>query len=172
MIDAFLALGAASPLTLALAGGVLALAESALGVGFVLPGEVGIAGLGGIADTGWARVLLLGAVVLGALAGDHLGYLLGRHVGPRMSGWRVVRRLGPDRWTAAMARIERRGGTAVFVSRLVPVARTIMPAAAGAAGLSYPRFVVASAAGALMWAALWVGTGTFGGELLGGLVHA
>lgn len=166
MIDATLAFGSASILRLSLVAGLLAFAESAIGVGFFLPGEAGIVGLTGIADTGWSRAALFGSVVLGAVAGDHIGYGVGRRVGPRMAGWRIVTRLGGDRWSTAMRQLDHHGATAVFTSRLIPVVRTITPAAAGAAGLTYRRFALASLGGSAVWAGLWVSVGSVGGELV------
>lgn len=130
MIEAALAFGAGSVIRLGLMAGLLAFAESAVGLGFFLPGEAGIVGLTSLADSGGSRLALFGSVVVGAVAGDH------------------------------------HGAAAVFTSRLVPVVRTIMPAAAGAAGLGYRRFATASVAGSSVWSALWVGLGSVGGELL------
>lgn len=166
MIEAALGFGAGSVIRLGLMAGLLAFAESAVGLGFFLPGEAGIVGLTSLADSGGSRLALFGSVVVGAVAGDHLGYALGRHAGPRMATSRVVARLGRRRWAAATTQLDHHGAAAVFTSRLVPVVRTVMPAAAGAAGLGYRRFATASVAGSSVWSALWVGLGSVGGELL------
>lgn len=138
---------------------LVAFAESAVGVGVFFPGEVALTALASTLE-GPERVVAVIVIALGATVGDHTGYLVGRQLGGRLSGSRLVRRLGPDRWAAATLLIERHGGLAVFVSRLVPVARTVMPPVAGVAGLPYVRFATASVAGSILWATLWVSTGS------------
>ena len=142
-----------------LLGFVLALAESGLGLGAVLPGEVAISSLATNVD-GVVPLLFLGiAVALGASAGDHLGYVIGRVSGPRLRGSRLIARLGLDRWDRASELMQAHGFWAILVSRLLPFVRTVMPAVAGAAHLRYPRFALASVLGAAVWSTVWVGAG-------------
>jgi membrane-associated protein len=51
------------------------------------------------------------------------------------------------------------------MTRLVPVVRTLTPAAAGASGLGYRRFVLASLSGSALWSTVYVG----GGSVVAGL---
>ena len=142
-----------------LLGFVLALAESGLGLGAILPGEVAISSLATNVD-GVLPLLFLGiAVALGASAGDHLGYVIGRASGPRMRGSRLIARLGRDRWDKASELMQAHGFWAILVSRLLPFVRTVMPAVAGAAHLRYLRFALASLLGAAAWSSVWVGAG-------------
>lgn len=155
-----------------LLAGLAAFAESALGVGLVLPGETAIVALASMTSTHDILPMIL-AVALGATCGDHAGFLTGRRFGPRLEHSRVIRWTGVDRWHRATDMLNRRGGLALLISRMLPVVRTVMPAAAGAAGLGYRRFVGASIAGSLLWASLWVTAGsTLGalGELLSATV--
>ena len=142
-----------------LLGFVFALAESGLGLGAVLPGEVAISSLATNVD-GLLPLLLLGiAVALGASAGDHLGYVIGRLGGSRLRSSRLIARLGRDRWDKASELMQAHGFWAILVSRLLPFVRTVMPAVAGAAHLRYPRFALASLSGAAVWSSVWVGAG-------------
>ncbi|MEV7396365.1 DedA family protein [Aeromicrobium sp. NPDC092404] len=142
-----------------LLGFMFAFAESGLGLGAVLPGEVAISSLAANAD-GTLSLLALGtAVASGASAGDHLGYAIGRSGGSRLRGSRLVARLGRDRWDRATELMQAHGFWAILVSRLLPFVRTVMPAVAGAAHLRYPRFLLASVLGAVAWSAVWVGAG-------------
>lgn len=140
-------------------GFAFALAESGLGLGAIIPGEVAVSGLATNADGTLGLLTLWIAVALGATSGDHLGLLIGRLGGTRMRGSAIVRRVGVDRWDRAADLIQRHGFWAVLTSRLLPFVRTVMPAVAGAAGLRYRTFVVASVLGALAWSAVWVGAG-------------
>ncbi|ROO84084.1 membrane protein DedA with SNARE-associated domain [Actinocorallia herbida] len=143
--------------------GLMAFAESGLGVGTVVPGETGVLLLGASATGAGRFAGMLLVVALGVTAGDHVGYLLGRRYGPRMRDLAVVRRLGVRHWDRAVAILRRYGAAAVFTTRLVPVVRTVTPAAAGAARVRYRHFLPASFAGALLWAAFYVGVGAFAG---------
>ncbi|WP_235854815.1 DedA family protein [Nonomuraea aridisoli] len=159
---------------LGLVAGAMAFAESGLGVGSVVPGETGVLLLGVAATTPARFAAMLLIVALGVTAGDHVGYLLGHRYAGRMRDTRVVRRLGVRHWDRATAALHRHGATAVFATRLVPIVRTLTPAAAGAAHVPYSRFLPASLAGSLLWSAVYVGLGAFAGasashleELLG-----
>ncbi|MEV0588058.1 DedA family protein [Nonomuraea sp. NPDC050310] len=143
--------------------GLMAFAESGLGLGSVFPGETGVLLLGAAAVTPARFVVLLLLVALGVTAGDHVGYLLGRRYGERMRDLAVVRRLGVRHWDRATGALRRYGAAAVFLTRLIPVVRTLTPAAAGAAQLRYRSFLPASLAGSLSWSALYVTLGAFAG---------
>ena len=73
--------------------GLLVFAEDAVFVGFVVPGETA-AILGGVAASrGNASVVLVCViVVVAAILGDNIGYLLGRRYGARLLQTRVLRR--------------------------------------------------------------------------------
>lgn len=146
-------------LTLALGLG-LAFAESGLGLGMLLPGETAIVLLAATMRSGPEMVMLGAAVMVGATLGDHVGYLLGRRYGESLRETAVVRRLGVSHYDRAAGLLHRRGGLAVFLTRLVPIIRTLTPAAAGASGLEYRRFAPASIAGSATWAAAYVGGGS------------
>jgi membrane-associated protein len=152
-------------LTLALGFG-LAFAESGLGVGLVLPGETAVVVLAATMGSPAEMVLLGGAVMVGASLGDHVGYLLGRRYGDTLRETKAIRRLGVHHYDRATDLLRRRGGLAVLLTRLVPVVRTLTPAAAGASGLAYRRFAPASLAGSATWSAAYVG----GGSAVAGLM--
>jgi len=143
----------------------LAFAESGLGLGMVLPGETGVVLLSATMGSVGQMVALGVVVAIGASLGDHVGYLLGRRYGEALGETRAVRRLGRRHYDRATDLLRRRGGTAVFMTRLVPVVRTLTPAAAGASGLAYRRFAVASMAGSALWSTAYVG----GGSVVAGL---
>ncbi|MDX6233391.1 MAG: rane-associated protein [Nocardioidaceae bacterium] len=151
-------------LTLALGFG-LAFAESGLGLGIVLPGETAVVVLAATMGSPAEMVMLGVAVMLGASLGDHVGYFLGRRYGDTLRETKAVKRLGVRHYDRATELLRRRGGLAVFATRLVPVVRTLTPAAAGASGLEYRRFGPASLAGSATWSAAYVGGGSIFGAL-------
>lgn len=147
-------------------GALLAFAESALGLGVLVPGELGVLVLGAAASTPVQVLLALTVVSVAASAADHVGYAVGRRYGARLRETRLVRRVGAEHWDRAAGMLRRRGATALAVSRLLPLVRTLMPAAAGAARMRYRRFLAGSVAGTVTWAALWLAAGTLAGQAL------
>ncbi|MGB3827834.1 MAG: DedA family protein [Ornithinimicrobium sp.] len=131
--------------------GTLVFAEAAVFVGFVLPGETAVL-LGGVtASLGHVSVaVLLGLVVATAIAGDSVGYEVGRRFGPRILGSRWLR---PHQSRLANAQdfLRDRGGWAVLLGRFTAFLRAVMPALAGASEMPYRRFLLFNAAGGTIW---------------------
>lgn len=88
-----------------------------------------------------------------ASAADHVGYVIGRRYGTRLRDTRPVRRLGTEHWDRAGRMLRRRGPTALVISRLLPLVRTLMPAAAGPARMRWVVLaaLVLVAAGVTLW---------------------
>lgn len=148
-----------------LAVGLLAAGESSIGVGLVVPGETGMIVGGFIVSQGNADFGLMWLVaVTGAVVGDSVGYEIGRFLGPRIRRTRVGRFIGEERWQKAQDYLSQRGGKAVFLGRFVAVVRSIVPAVAGISHMPYPRFLVWNAAGALLWATIYVSLGYAAGR--------
>jgi membrane protein DedA with SNARE-associated domain len=125
--------------------------ETAVFVGFVLPGEIA-AILGGVlASRGHlALPLVIVIVVVAAITGPFVGYEIGRRMGDRLFAARALNRVraGAERTRTA---ISNRGGQAVLLGRFVAIVRALMPAAAGAAGVRYRTFVLYNVLGGLIW---------------------
>ena len=136
--------------------GLVVFAEDAFFVGFVLPGE-SVALLAGVAAS--LQHVSLGAVlavvVVAAVAGDSVGYQVGRHLGPRVLRLPVLEKRRA-RLDDARSFLARRGGTAVFLGRWVAFLRAVIPALAGTARMPYPRFLAFNAAGGLAWGSVVV----------------
>ncbi|SFT66069.1 membrane protein DedA, SNARE-associated domain [Actinopolyspora lacussalsi subsp. righensis] len=143
--------------------GALVLGECTLGIGFVVPGESGLLiASAAVTDFGFFLTLSLSVALFAAL-GDNIGFLLGRRYGWRLRESAAVRKLGQRHWDRAGTLLRRYGVGAVFVSRFLPVVRTLTPAAAGSSGLGYGRFLPASLLGAGAWSALHVAIGWLAG---------
>lgn len=152
-------------LTLGL-GLVLAFAESGVGLGMIVPGETAVVVLAATMGSPLQALLLGIAVMLGACAGDHVGFLLGRRYGDAFRETRLVRKIGQQHYDRATDVVRRRGGAAIFLTRLVPVVRTVTPAVAGASGLAYRRFLAASLSGSALWATVYVGGGSLAAAVI------
>lgn len=145
------------------ATGLLVLAECTLGLGFIAPGETGLL-IAATTAVSVPRFLVLWLVVsVCAIAGDCVGYTIGRKYGDRLRETRLIRKIGVQHWDRAGELLRRRGPIAVFFARFLPVVRTLTPATAGASGLEFHRFLPAAAAGAVAWSGLHIGIGAAAG---------
>lgn len=144
--------------------GLLVLAEDALFVGFLIPGETA-AVIGGVAASR-GRVSLLAVivvVVVCAVVGDSVGYVVGRRFGTRiLESPRLAKRQA--RITKAQDNLARRGGSAVFLGRFVAFLRAVMPALAGTARMPFGRFLTYNAAGGIVWGTGFVVLGYLAGN--------
>ncbi|GAA1652455.1 DedA family protein [Georgenia ruanii] len=133
--------------------GLLAFGEGAAFLGLVLPGETAVFLGAALVAQGHGRLALLVPVIaVAAVAGDSVGYEVGRWLGPRLRSGRLGRWIGVARWRRAEAEIERRGAAAVVLGRWVGVLRALVPAVAGATRMPYRRFLTANVAGGVSWA--------------------
>jgi membrane-associated protein len=118
----------------------------------VIPSEGAVIAAGVFAaSTGVPNLpLVMLVAALGAFAGDHVAYALGRSaLGPRLV--RRWPRLAKP--VAAVARqLDRRGGTLIVASRFVPGGRTAVTLAAGLTAYPPARFSKAAALAASLWA--------------------
>lgn len=144
---------------------LIAFAESGLGLGSFLPGEVVVMAVASLAPQFRDQVVLALVVVAGAWAGDQAGYTIGRLSGRRLRKSRLVARLGVDRWDRSAAMLQRLGSGGVAAGRLTPLVRTLIPVVAGASAMRWRAFASGSLAGCALWTALWVGLGATVGAM-------
>jgi membrane protein DedA with SNARE-associated domain len=132
--------------------GALAFGESALLLGMFLPGETMLLVAGLLASRGVLSLWwLIPIAVIAAIAGDSLGFEIGRRFGPRIRTSRVGRRVGERRWLRADAFLDQHGGRAVLIARLTAVLRALTPTIAGMSGMRYRTFWVWNAIGGIVW---------------------
>ena len=144
--------------------GTLAFTEAALFIGLVLPGETALLLGGVLASQGRMSLpVLLAVAVVAAIAGDSVGYEVGRRFGPALKAGRLGRMIGDQRWARAEAYVSRRGGSAVFLGRWVGLLRALVPAVAGMVRMPYRRFLVYNLAGGTIWSVTVVLLGYFAG---------
>jgi membrane protein DedA with SNARE-associated domain len=100
--------------------------------------------------------------VLAATAGNLVGSLLAYGLGAsRLLERLPVARNVLHRWEGL---IERRGVSAVFTARLVPLARTFVSLPAGAQHVRLTPFIILTTLGCALWAAAFVTTGLVAGS--------
>ena len=130
-----------------------------------MPGDtvVLVASTGVSSPVEWAALVV--TVIAGALAGESIGFALGRFLGHRIRPSRLGRRIGEKNWVRAENYLARRGGPAVFISRFLPVLHSLVPLTVGMSAMSYRRFIAWTAPACLIWSLAYV---TLGAVTAGG----
>jgi membrane protein DedA with SNARE-associated domain len=130
---------------------VLVFGETAIFLGFVLPGEAAVVFGGVLASRGHLSLpVLIGVVVVAAVTGPLVGYEIGKRMGDRLFSSRLLNRV-PGGIGRARTALRDRGGVAVLGGRFVAVVRALMPAAAGAAQVPYRTFLMHNLIGGVIW---------------------
>ncbi len=130
-------------------------------VGLPVPEETTLIVAGYLVWQGYFRLSTVLAVgVISAVAGDNIGYWLGRRYGPaavaRVARWAAV---DAERIGSMQRFMLRHGALAVFLGRFFPGLRFMAGPLAGAAGLGFRPFFVANILGALVFVPYGVGLG-------------
>jgi membrane protein DedA with SNARE-associated domain len=148
-----------SPLLRNLLAGFAIMCETSLFIGLIIPGDTVVL----VASTGVVDILdfffLLGAVLLGSLLGETIGFFLGRFFGPKIRHSKLGQRLGEKNWQLADRFVERRGGIAVAISRFLPVLHSLVPVVAGMTTMRYRVFISWTVAACAVWASAYVSVG-------------
>jgi membrane protein DedA with SNARE-associated domain len=147
-------------LRVALAG-IGILLETSLLVGLVVPGDTIVIVAATAVDSMPEYFALALTVIVGALCGESIGFLLGRFFGPRLRASRLGRRIGEAWWVRAENYLDRRGGIAIFVSRFLPFLHSLIPVTVGMSTMSYRRFIAWTLPACTIWSFAYVSVGTF-----------
>jgi membrane-associated protein len=141
--------------------------ETGFFVGFFLPGDSLLVTAGIFSAAGILNVwTLLPLAILCAIAGDQIGYFIGRQAGHALYS-------RPDSLIFKRKHLQRAhqfyetyGGKTVILARYVPIVRTFCPPVAGAAEMTYSRYLAYDIVGGT----LWVGSMILGGYGVGKLM--
>lgn len=149
--------------------GVLAVVfvESGLLIGFLLPGDSLLFTAGLLSATGTLPDLwvLLVTIPLAAIAGDQVGYAIGRKAGPAVFR-RPDSRFFREEYVERSAEFfERYGARTIVIARFVPIVRTLAPVMAGVARMDYRTFLVYNVIGGIGWGVGLTTLGYFLGQV-------
>jgi membrane protein DedA with SNARE-associated domain len=126
-------------------------------LGLPLPGETTLIAGAALAVAGDLQLApLLICAWLAAVAGDNLGFAIGRFGGRRLI-LRYGARIGvtEDRFAWVEAFFHRFGGAVVLVARFFVVVRQLNGLVAGTVGMGWWRFLACNAIGAALWVGAW-----------------
>lgn len=148
---------------------VIVFAESGILIGFFLPGDALLFTTGLLVANNeyikqplWLVCLL---IVVAAIAGDQVGYLFGRKVGPSLFSRPDSRLFKQENVEKSHEFFEKYGPRSIVLARFVPIVRTFTPIVAGVSLMSYRTFVVFNIIGGLLWGAGVTVLGYFLGQV-------
>ncbi|MEJ7812724.1 MAG: VTT domain-containing protein [Gemmatimonadaceae bacterium] len=127
-------------------------AETGLLIGFFLPGDSLLVTAGLVASQGFINVYLLGLLLsIAAIAGNSLGYAVGKAAGPRLFTRESSLLFNKKHLQRAHAFYEKHGGKTMVLARFMPIVRTFVPVVAGAAQMEFGTFTFYNVFGGLLW---------------------
>lgn len=137
--------------------------------GFVLlpflPGDsllfmCGAASASGIMNLQWVLI----AVILGAILGDTLNYMIGNFLGVHLIK-RFPNLVKEEYIECTCGFFEKYGGSTIIIARFIPVVRTFAPFLAGIGSMHYDRFLAYNFIGGVTWAFVIVLGGYYFGTI-------
>ena len=146
--------------------------ETGLLVGFFLPGDSLLVTAGLLASQGFLNVYVMGALLtVAAIAGDSVGYSIGRAAGPRLFKREDSFFFNKKHLHRAHDFYLRHGGKTIVIARFVPILRTFAPVVAGAADMPYGRFILFNVLGGIGWIWSMLMVGYVLGRYIPGIEH-
>ena len=140
--------------------------ETGLLAGFFLPGDSLLFTVGVVAGAGGLNIwAIIGVLIVAAVVGDGVGYLLGRKAGVSVYNRPDSRLFKRDHLLRTQAFYEKHGGKTIIYARFVPIVRTFAPFIAGVAQMDYPRFLSFNVFGGIGWVISMTMAGYFLGEV-------
>jgi membrane-associated protein len=139
---------------------IIIFAETGLLIGFFLPGDTLLITAGLLAQRGHFEMwILIPLLFVAAVAGDAVGFEIGKHTGPRLFRRDDSRFFKKRHLERAQEFYDKHGGKTIVIARFLAFIRTFAPTVAGAAQMHYPRFAMYNFVGALAWvlSMLWLG---------------
>jgi membrane protein DedA with SNARE-associated domain len=149
------------PVLRVLIAGLAMLCETSVLLGLIVPGDSVVLVSSTAVSNPVEYIALALAVIAGSLAGESIGFSLGKYFGPRIRSSALGRRIGEAHWVRAETYLERRGGLAVLVSRFLPVFHSIVPLVVGSSAMRYRTFISWTIPACVVWAFAYVSVGTF-----------
>ncbi|HSW81544.1 MAG TPA: VTT domain-containing protein [Candidatus Saccharimonas sp.] len=144
-------------------------AESGMLIGFFLPGDTLLFTAGFLTQQGVLEVNIHALVILialAAIAGDNIGYYIGRRVGRKLFTKSNSLLFQQENLHKAENFYEKFGPITVLIARFIPVVRTFAPVVTGVGNMSYITFLVYDVVGALLWSSVVTYLGYYGGAFL------
>ncbi len=139
--------------------------ETGLLAGFFLPGDSLLFTVGVVAGAGGLNIwAIIGVLIVAAVVGDGVGYLLGRKAGVNVYNRPDSRLFKREHLLRTQAFYDKHGGKTIIYARFVPIIRTFAPFIAGVAQMNYSRFLSFNIFGGIGWVVSMTMAGYFLGD--------
>jgi membrane-associated protein len=142
--------------------------ETGLVVTPFLPGDSLLFLAGALAarpETGLNPHLLVVLLVVAAVAGDAVNYLVGKYFGQKLFANPDSKIFRQSHLQKTHDFFERYGGKTIVIARFIPVVRTLAPLVAGMARMNYRRFALYNVTGGILWVVFFIYAGFAIGNL-------
>ena len=146
--------------------------ETGLLVGFFLPGDSLLVTAGLLASQSQfgLNMWLLGVLLtVAAIAGNSLGYAIGRYTGPRLFTRDDSLLFKKKHLYRAQAFYERHGGKTLIIARFMPIVRTFVPVVAGLGAMKFRSYTAYNVLGGVLWIWSMLFIGYFLGRMVPGI---
>ncbi|MBC7672222.1 MAG: VTT domain-containing protein [Polaromonas sp.] len=151
---------------------VIIFCETGLLVGFFLPGDSLLVTAGLLASQSQfgLNLWLLGVLLtVAAIAGNSLGYAIGRYTGPRLFTRDDSLLFKKKHLFRAQAFYEKHGGKTLIIARFMPIVRTFVPVVAGLGAMKFRSYTAYNVLGAVLWIWSMLFIGYFLGRMVPGI---
>lgn len=118
-------------------------------------------GLGALRNEWIDLLLLVGLIAVAGIAGNSVGYWMGKQVGPTMYQWRDRFLFKKKYLFQARDFYEKHGGLAVIGARFLPLIRTFAPIVAGIVQMDQKKFHFFNIVGSIAWVFSMIFSGYF-----------
>jgi len=131
---------------------IIVFSESGLLIGFFLPGDSLLVTAGLLASKGYLNIYeLLILLSVMAVAGDTVGYHLGKLAGPKIFNKEESWLFSKDHLLRAQKFYGKHGGKTIIIARFMPIIRTFAPSVAGVGRMPYLKFLTFNVIGGIGW---------------------
>jgi membrane-associated protein len=133
---------------------VVVFAECGLLIGFFLPGDSLLFTAGLLVKRGtmdqpiWLVCLL---ITVAAVAGNQVGYMIGRKAGPAVFSRPDSRLFKQEYVDKSYAFFDKYGARAIVLARFVPIVRTFITVTAGVGRMHYRTYLTYTVVGGVLW---------------------
>ena len=128
--------------------------ESCVGIGLFVSGIILLTISTYLYNQGFATVSqIIPLAFIGAIIGDHVGFYLGCWLGPRFHDSRFAQKHS-QRIAKTEKLIREKGVYAIFIGRLIPAVRSLVPLMTGISGFQRRRYTIFDGLACAIWASL------------------
>lgn len=142
--------------------------ETGLVVAPFLPGDSLLFAVGALSALDGSPVklpVILPMLIIAAIAGDAVNYLIGKKIGPAVFNREDSRFLNKKHLMKTKEFYDRHGGKTIVIARFAPIIRTFAPFVAGIGQMEYKKFGLYNITGGIAWVTSFLCAGYFFGNM-------